>query len=145
MRRKLTATLRRVNVWAYEPTISMFGLTAVCVAGAIAKTLHIVPAFIFAFAAAIYDTRIHAIHQKYKQRSRPLSWEDWNDHCATAPAFGPVRYWIHKSAGQDAYELNFYVPGWATPVAEGALYPTRNAAKAAAQADYENKILEALR
>ncbi len=77
-------------------------------------------------------------------RVRPLEWIDFEGRGAKAQAWSEANYMIQRwSDGR--YEINASYPGYGTFI-EGTdrFYPTLNAAKAAAQADYERRILAAL-
>lgn len=75
---------------------------------------------------------------------KPLVWVDFPDRGAKARAWNEANYMIQKwSDGR--WEITASYPGYATFV-DGVdrFHPTLEAAKAAAQADYEARILSAL-
>lgn len=77
-------------------------------------------------------------------RVRKLEWVDFYDRGAKAQAWNEANYMIQRwSDGR--YEISASYPGYSTFI-EGTdrFYPTIEAAKAAAQADYEARILAAL-
>lgn len=78
-------------------------------------------------------------------RVKPLEWQDFEGRGAKAQAWLQANYMIQKwSDGR--YEISASHPGYSTFI-EGMdrFYPTLEAAKAAAQANYEARILAALR
>lgn len=89
---------------------------------------------------------IHAIAALPAQgvRVRPLEWIDFEGRGAKAQAWNEANYMIQLwSDGR--YEISASYPGYSTFI-EGTdrFYPSLDAAKAAAQADYERRILAAL-
>lgn len=77
-------------------------------------------------------------------RVRKLEWLDFPDRGAKAQAWNEANYMIQKwSDGR--WEISASYPGYSTFI-EGTdrFYPTLEAAKSAAQADYEARILAAL-
>ena len=76
------------------------------------------------------------------ERVKPLEWEDLGDRChrAKAPLFGSIRA---EAYGSGVYYVNWSVPGYCDTFVEGG-FGSLKAAKAAAQADYERRILSAL-
>jgi hypothetical protein len=75
---------------------------------------------------------------------KPLAWIDFEGKGAKAPAWNEANYMIQLwSDGR--YEISASYPGYSTFI-EGTdrWYDTLAAAKAAAQADYERRILAAL-
>jgi hypothetical protein len=77
-------------------------------------------------------------------RVKPLVWIDFEGKGAKAPAWNEANYMIQLwSDGR--YEISASYPGYSTFI-EGTdrWYDTLDAAKAAAQADYERRIITAL-
>ena len=74
-------------------------------------------------------------------RVKPLVWKDLADYFAKAeaPLFGNIRVESYGSG----FAVSWSVPGFSDAFCDGR-WPTRDAAKAAAQADYERRILAAL-
>lgn len=75
---------------------------------------------------------------------KPLEWEDFPGRGAKTAAWLQAHYMIQKwSDGR--YELSASYPGYCTDI-DGTerFYLSLEAAKAAAQADYESRILAAL-
>lgn len=75
---------------------------------------------------------------------RALEWTDFEGRGAKAQAWNEANYMIQKCS-DGRWEISASYPGYSTFI-EGAdrFYPTLDAAKAAAQADYEARILAAL-
>jgi len=75
---------------------------------------------------------------------RPLVWVDFHDRGAKAHAWNEANYMIQKwSDGR--WEISAGDPGYSTSIyGTDRFYPTIEAAKAAAQADYEARILAAI-
>lgn len=73
---------------------------------------------------------------------KPLVWEDMGENFAkaAAPLFGNIRC---ERYGEGGFTISWSVPGFAGQFTLGS-FPTLEAAKAAAQADYEARILAAL-
>lgn len=75
---------------------------------------------------------------------KPLVWKDFEDRGARAQAFGLTNYLITRwSTG--TYEVRESAPGYSGPTVGEGHYQTIEDAKAAAQADYERRIRDALR
>lgn len=74
----------------------------------------------------------------------PLVWADFHDRGAKAQAWNEANYMIQKwSDGR--WEISASYPGYSTFIyGTDRFYPTIEAAKAAAQADYEARILAAI-
>ena len=75
---------------------------------------------------------------------KPLVWVDFHDRGAKAHAWNEANYMIQKwSDGR--WEISASYPGYSTSIyGTDRFYPTIEAAKAAAQADYEARILDAI-
>ena len=75
---------------------------------------------------------------------KPLVWVDFHDRAAKAQAWNEANYIIQKwSDGR--WEISASYPGYSTFIyGMDRFYPTIEAAKAAAQADYEARILAAI-
>lgn len=75
---------------------------------------------------------------------KPLVWMDFSDRGAKAQAWNEANYMIQRwSVGR--WEVNASYPGYGAPIDRICqFHPTLEAAKAAAQADYEARILSAL-
>ena len=75
---------------------------------------------------------------------KPLVWVDFHDRGAKAQAWNDANYLIQKwSDGR--WEISASYPGYSTSIyGTDRFYPTIEAAKAAAQADYTARILAAL-
>ena len=77
-------------------------------------------------------------------RVKPLEWEDFDGLGAKASGFYQANYLIQKWSGEGQYEVAMSYPGYQTGYDGPRWHPTLEAAKAAAQADYEARILAAL-
>lgn len=77
-------------------------------------------------------------------RVKPLEWEDFDGLGAKASGFYQANYLIQKWSGDGRYEVAMSYPGYQTGYDGPRWHPTLEAAKAAAQADYEARILAAL-
>ena len=75
---------------------------------------------------------------------KPLVWVDFHDRGAKAHAWNEANYMIQKwSDGR--WEISASYPGYSTSIyGTDRFYPTLDAAKSAAQADYEARILAAI-
>lgn len=75
---------------------------------------------------------------------KPLEWVDFADRGAKAQAWNDANYMIQKwSDGR--WEISASYPGYSTSIyGMDRFHPTLEAAKAAAQADYEARIMAAL-
>ena len=75
---------------------------------------------------------------------KPLVWVDFHDRGAKAHAWNEANYMIQKwSDGR--WEISASYPGYSTSIyGTDRFYPTIEAAKAAAQADYDARILAAI-
>lgn len=76
-------------------------------------------------------------------RVKPLVWEDFGDvvFVARAVLFGNIR--VEQFGRDDTWIVCFSVPGYSDTLIDGE-WPTPDAAKAAAQTEYEALILSAL-
>lgn len=77
-------------------------------------------------------------------RVKPLEWEDFDGLGAKASGFYQANYLIQKWSGEGRYEVAMSYPGYQTGYDGPRWHPTIEAAKAAAQADYEARICAAL-
>lgn len=75
---------------------------------------------------------------------KPLVWEDFDGLGAKASAFYQANYLIQWWKGEGRYEVALSYPGYQTGYDGDRWHDTLTAAKAAAQADYEARILAAL-
>ncbi len=75
---------------------------------------------------------------------KPLVWEDFGGFGAKASGFYQANYLIQKWSGESRYEVAMSYPGYQTGYDGPRWHPTLDAAKAAAQADYEARIRAAL-
>lgn len=75
---------------------------------------------------------------------RCLVWEDFDGLGAKASAFYQANYLIQWWKGEGRYEVALSYPGYQTGYDGVRWHDTLEAAKAAAQADYEARILAAL-
>lgn len=75
---------------------------------------------------------------------KPLVWDDFHGRGAKAQAWNDANYMIQKW-NDGRWEISASYPGYSTFI-EGAdrFYPTLEAAKSAAQADYAARILAAI-
>ena len=77
-------------------------------------------------------------------RVKPLVWQDFSDRGAKAQAWNEANYMIQRWSDK-RWEISASYPGYSTFIEEtDRFYPTLAVAKAAAQADYEARILAAL-
>lgn len=79
-----------------------------------------------------------------KHGIKPLVWEDFGDWGAKASAYYQANYLIQFWKGREQFEVALSYPGYQTGFDGERWHPTLDAAKAAAQADYEARILAAL-
>lgn len=77
-------------------------------------------------------------------RVKPLVWEDFDGMGAKASAFYNANYLITMWRGRGQFEVALSYPGHQTGYDGERFHDTLEAAKAAAQADYEARILSAL-
>lgn len=78
-----------------------------------------------------------------QERVRSLAWEDFDGWGAKAKAMLLASYMINRwSDGR--FEVSVSAPGYQAGFDGERFHPTSEAAKAAAQADYEAGILSAL-
>lgn len=77
-------------------------------------------------------------------RVKPLVWEDFGDWGAKASAYYQANYLIQFWKGREQFEVALSYPGYQTGFDGDRWHHTLDAAKAAAQADYEARILAAL-
>ena len=77
-------------------------------------------------------------------RVKPLEWEDFDGLGAKASGFYQANYLIQKWSGEGRYEVAMSYPGYQTGYDGPRWHPTLEAAKAAAQADYEARISASL-
>lgn len=75
---------------------------------------------------------------------RPLVWVDFDGLGAKASAFYQANYLIQWWKGEGKFEVALSYPGYQTGYDGERWHPTLDAAKAAAQADYEARIFAAL-
>ena len=76
-------------------------------------------------------------------RVKELVWDDYGSGAAKAPASIMTSYMI-SPWWDDQFELVESAPGVHGPRIGDGLFPTLEAAKAAAQSDYEARVLAAL-
>jgi hypothetical protein len=74
---------------------------------------------------------------------KPLDWEDFEGRGAKAQAFCHASYLIQRWSGRGQFEVSHSYPGYQTAIDHERFNDTLEAAKAAAQADYARRILEA--
>jgi hypothetical protein len=80
---------------------------------------------------------------KLAVKVRPLVWRgDADFWMAPAPLFGRIR--VEPYGRDGTFTVSWSVPGYSDWFINGAEYPTPEAAKAAAQAHYDARILAAL-
>ena len=77
-------------------------------------------------------------------RVKPLAWQDFGDYGAKACAMLNSSYMIMRWNGRGEYEVSVSVPGHGSAFDGERFHPTIEAAKAAAQSDYERRILAAI-
>ena len=77
-------------------------------------------------------------------RVKPLEWQDFEGMGAKASAFYHANYMITLWRGRSEFEVALSYPGYQTGFDRERFHATLEAAKAAAQADYEARILAAL-
>lgn len=77
-------------------------------------------------------------------RVKALEWDDFEGLGAKASGFYQANYLIQKWSGECRFEVAMSYPGYQTGYDGPRWHPTLEAAKAAAQADYEARILAAL-
>ena len=77
-------------------------------------------------------------------RVKALEWEDFDGLGAKASGFYQANYLIQKWSGEGRFEVAMSYPGYQAGYDGPRWHPTLEAAKAAAQADYEARILAAL-
>jgi hypothetical protein len=77
-------------------------------------------------------------------RVKPLQWEDFEGQGAKASGFYQANYLITKWRGRGEFEVAMSYPSYQTGFDGERFHPTLEAAKAAAQADYEARILAAI-
>lgn len=77
-------------------------------------------------------------------RVKPLEWQDFDDYGAKASAFYQANYMISEWRGRGEFEVSLSYPGYQAGFDGVRFHPTIEAAKAAAQADYEARILSAI-
>jgi hypothetical protein len=75
---------------------------------------------------------------------KPLVWEDFDGRGAKASAYYQANYLIQFWKSEGKFEVALSFPGYQTGYDGERWHPTIEAAKAAAQADYEARILAAL-
>jgi len=75
---------------------------------------------------------------------KALEWEDFEGLGAKASGFYQANYLIQKWSGEGRFEVAMSYPGYQTGYDGPRWHPTLESAKAAAQADYEARILSAL-
>jgi hypothetical protein len=75
---------------------------------------------------------------------KPLVWEDFDERGAKASAFYNANYLIQLWKGRGQFEVSMSYPGHQTGYDGERWHDTLEAAKAAAQADYEARIMAAL-
>lgn len=75
---------------------------------------------------------------------KPLAWEDFSERSSKATAMLLTSYMVQRwSCGR--FDLSISAPGYSTGLeGAGGFYDTMDAAKAAAQADFESRIRAAL-
>jgi len=77
-------------------------------------------------------------------RVKPLEWTDFDDRGARASAFLNSSYLIQMWRGRGEFEVSVSVPGYQSAFDGKRFHTTIDDAKAAAQADYEARILSAI-
>jgi hypothetical protein len=75
---------------------------------------------------------------------KPLDWDDFEGLGAKAKAWGKGNYLIQFWKSRGEFEVVESYPGYQGDSIGKGFYPTLKAAKAAAQADYEARILSAI-
>jgi hypothetical protein len=91
----------------------------------------------------IAQAAIAALEPMDKPRVKPLVWDDFEGRGAKAQAWRKGSYLIQYWKSRDAFEVVESYPGYQGDSIGDGFYPTLEAAKAAAQADYEARILAA--
>lgn len=76
-------------------------------------------------------------------RVKPLEWDDFDGRGAKAKAMLIVSYIITRWSDGD-FRIEVSAPGYSTSFDGPHVHPTLEAAKTAAQADYEARIMAAL-
>lgn len=74
---------------------------------------------------------------------RPLVWNDFSERSSRADVFFAACYMLTRWSDGD-WRVSVSYPGYETSFPGEYIFGTRSAAKAAAQADYERRILSAL-
>ena len=87
---------------------------------------------------------IDALAEMGAAKVKPLVWDDFEGQGAKASGFYQANYLITKWRGRGEFEVAMSYPGYQTGFDGERFHPTLEAAKAAAQADYEARILAAL-
>ena len=77
-------------------------------------------------------------------RVKALEWEDFDGLGAKASGFYQANYLIQKWSGEGRFEVAMSYPGYQAGYDGPRWHPTLEAAKAAAQADFEARIMAAL-
>ncbi|WP_434612146.1 hypothetical protein [Tabrizicola sp. M-4] len=85
-----------------------------------------------------------ALEEAAGVKVKPLVWEDFDGLGAKASAFYQANYLIQWWRGEGRYEVALSYPGYQTGYDGDRWHDTLDAAKAAAQADYEARVLTAL-
>ena len=81
---------------------------------------------------------------KGRVRVKPLEWEDFDGMGAKASGFYQANYLITAWRGRGQFEVAMSYPGYQTGYDGERFHDTLESAKAAAQADYERRILAAI-
>lgn len=100
-------------------------------------------AYASSYSAQEAETAIAAL-PAVTVRVKPLVWEDFGDWGAKASAYYQANYLIQFWKGREQFEVALSYPGYQTGFDGDRWHHTLDAAKAAAQADYEARILAAL-
>ena len=79
-----------------------------------------------------------------RPKVKPLEWDDFEGMGANASAFLLVGYLITFWHSMGVFEISVTAPGYSTIVDGERFHPTLEEDKAAAQEDYERRILDAL-
>lgn len=98
----------------------------------------------FASSRAASDCQQQDLVTAAQVRIKPLVWEDFDGMGAKASAFYNANYLITMWRGRGQFEVALSYPGHQTGYDGERFHDTLEAAKAAAQADYEARILAAL-
>lgn len=77
-------------------------------------------------------------------KAKALMWEDFDGRGAKASAFYSANYLINLWNGRGQFEVSLSYPGHQTGYDGARWHDTLEAAKAAAQADYEARVMAAL-